>query len=115
MNWPLIITAAKDVVLGLAAAVTASVAVVGLKRWRRELRGKADSEAARALSRVTYNLRDQIALCRSPFILASLCTEHGHFHLHPLAEGREALGVAVGQVVRAEQAIAAGRPKTGSG
>jgi hypothetical protein len=70
MNWPLIITAVKDVVLGLAAAVTACVAIAGLKRWRQELRGKADFEAARALARATYNLRDQIALCRSPFIRA---------------------------------------------
>ena len=68
MDWPLTITAIKDVLLGLAAVVTASVAGVGLKRWRLELRGKADFEAARALARATYKLRDELAICRSPFI-----------------------------------------------
>lgn len=68
MDWPLIITAIKDVLLGAAAVVTASVAVAGLQRWRLELRGKADFEAARALARTTYKLRDELANCRAPFI-----------------------------------------------
>lgn len=70
IDWPLTITAIKDVLLGVAAVVTASVAVAGLKRWRLELRGKADFEAARALARATYKLRDEITFCRAPFIRA---------------------------------------------
>lgn len=68
IDWPLTITAIKDLLLGGAAVATASVAVAGLKRWRLELRGKADFEAARALARATYKLRDELAICRSPFV-----------------------------------------------
>ena len=68
IDWPLTITAIKDVLVGGAAVVTASVAVAGLKRWRLELRGRADFEAARALARATYKLRGELAVCRSPFI-----------------------------------------------
>ena len=70
IDWPLTITAIKDVLLGAAAVITASVAVVGLQRWRLELRGKADFEAARALARATYKLRDELAMCRTPFVRA---------------------------------------------
>jgi hypothetical protein len=68
IDWPSTITAAKDIVLGASAAVTATVAVLGLKGWRRELKGKADFEVARALARATYKLRDELTLCRSPFV-----------------------------------------------
>lgn len=68
IDWPLTITAIKDMLLGGAAVITASVAFAGLKRWRLELRGKADFEAARALARATYKLRDELAICRSPFV-----------------------------------------------
>lgn len=58
----------KDVLLGCAAATTAIVAVIGLKNWSRELKGRAEFEAARNLIRATYKLRDEIARCRSPFM-----------------------------------------------
>jgi hypothetical protein len=68
MAYTEIITAIKDVLLGGAAVATASVAVIGLKNWSRELRGKADFDVARGLIRATYKLRDEIRACRSPFI-----------------------------------------------
>ena len=68
IDGPSTITAMKDVLLGGAAVATASVAVAGLKRWRLELCGKADFEAARALAQATYKLRDELAICRSPFV-----------------------------------------------
>ena len=65
-----IITAIKDVLIGGAAIATASVAVIGLKSWSRELRGRADFEVARGLIRATYKLRDELRACRAPFIRA---------------------------------------------
>ena len=65
---PEIITAIKDVVLALAGATTAAVAIIGLKNWSRELRGRAAFETARALARATYKLRDELKICRSPLI-----------------------------------------------
>lgn len=64
------ITAGKDVVLGLAAATTAIVALIGLRKWRQELHGKAHFDAARGLIRATYKLRDELRICRSPFYSA---------------------------------------------
>jgi hypothetical protein len=63
-----LLSALKDVALGLAAIVTATVAVRGLRRWREELRGKADFEVARGLVRATYKLRDEIQSCRLPLM-----------------------------------------------
>ena len=63
-----VIAAAKDVLLGFAALSTAAIAFIGLKSWRRELKGRAEFEAARDLIRVTYKLRDEIQSCRSPFV-----------------------------------------------
>ena len=65
-----LITAIKDVLLGIAGATTATVAVIGLKNWSRELKGKAEFEVARNLIRATYKLRDELQNCRSPFISA---------------------------------------------
>lgn len=70
MTPPEVFAAIKDVLLAVAGATTAIVAVVGLKSWGRELRGRASFETARALIRATYKLRDEIEACRSPFIFA---------------------------------------------
>lgn len=63
-----IISATKDIVLMLAAIITAKIAYKGLQRWSRELKGKADFEIARNLIRATYKLRDELGYCRSPWI-----------------------------------------------
>jgi hypothetical protein len=59
----------KDVLLAIAACITACVAHTGLKKWREELQGKANFDVARELAKSTYILRDAISLCRSPFIV----------------------------------------------
>jgi hypothetical protein len=64
------IAAVKDVLLGGAAVTTAVVAVTGLKKWRQELEGKSQFDAARGLVKSTYKLRDQLQVCRSPFYSA---------------------------------------------
>ena len=70
MTIPEIITASKDVLLGGAAVTMAIVAVRGLQSWSRELRGKTEFEIAMGLIKATYKLRDELAICRSPFIRA---------------------------------------------
>lgn len=65
-----ILAAVKDVALALAGVTTAVVAVLGLKSWSRELRGKAAFEVARGMARAAYKLRDEITLCRSPLVRA---------------------------------------------
>lgn len=61
----------KDFVVALAAIVTAAVAVVGLRKWRKELRGKAHFDAARGLIRATYKLRDELRNSRAPLVRAA--------------------------------------------
>jgi len=57
----------EHVAVAIAAAVTGTVAVLGLQSWRKELQGRAEFEVARNLVRATYKLRDELASCRSPF------------------------------------------------
>ena len=59
------ISAGKDVIVAIAAAVTAGVAILGLKKWQQELYGKANFEVARGLAKAAFNLRSQIASARS--------------------------------------------------
>lgn len=68
MTIPEIVSTVKDVLLGAAAVTTAIVAVMGLKSWSRELRGKTEFEAARNLMRSTYRVRDELQYTRSPFV-----------------------------------------------
>jgi hypothetical protein len=68
VDWPAFFGVLKDLALGASAVVAAVVAVLGLRSWRAELRGKADFEVARALARATYKLRDALATCRVPLI-----------------------------------------------
>lgn len=58
MSFPEVIAIVKDVLVGVAAATTAVAAVIGLRSWSRELKGKAEFEAARNLARATYKVRD---------------------------------------------------------
>lgn len=60
----------KDIIVSIAAIMTAVAAVVGLTQWSKELRGKAKFEASRSLLRSAYSLRDSIATCRAPFVRA---------------------------------------------
>ena len=60
----------RDIIVAIAAGVTAFVAYSGLEKWKAELRGKADYEVARSLIKSIYKLRDEIGYCRSPFIPA---------------------------------------------
>jgi len=57
----------KDVILGIAAAITTWVAVRGLNKWHSEMAGRHQYDSARSLVRATYKLRDDIHACRSPF------------------------------------------------
>ncbi|MCK2045595.1 MULTISPECIES: hypothetical protein [Chromohalobacter] len=62
------ISIAKEVLVSIAAATTAIVAVLGLRSWSRELRGRTQFEVARQLIRATYRVRDELRYCRTPFI-----------------------------------------------
>ncbi len=82
MSFPEVVSLLKDILVGIAAATTAVVAVKGLRSWSRELKGKAEFEAARSLAHATYKLRDALRECRSPFY------DHSELaHYNPAWEG----------------------------
>lgn len=93
-----ILTLSKDAVVALAAAVTGTVAVVGLSNWNRELRGKASFEVARSLARATYKLRDELRHSRSPLLSASEFPEGyvGHLGQNSSRERADALAYVYG-------------------
>jgi hypothetical protein len=65
-----LITTSKDIVLALAAIITAVVAVKGLSTWNRQLRGTAGFDVARSLAKCSYKVRDKLQVCRSPLLSA---------------------------------------------
>src|SRR4051794_30797021 len=58
----------KDCVTIIATVTGASVALIGLSAWKRQLRGKENYDLARRLLRAAYSARDAIAMIRSPLI-----------------------------------------------
>jgi hypothetical protein len=66
-DWQSFIPIVKDVVTALAALTGGIVAVIGLKAWRRQLKGKTEYELARRFLRATFNVRDTIKFVRNPF------------------------------------------------
>jgi hypothetical protein len=73
-----IVSSAKDVVLMIAGGVTAWVAVHGLNKWRHEMSGKNEYEAARNLIKATYRVREALRSARSPVMWSNEFPESGH-------------------------------------
>jgi hypothetical protein len=59
---------AKDGITAMAAATGATVAVLGLRAWRTQLKGKSDYERAKRYLRAIYKVRDAIRSVRSIFM-----------------------------------------------
>ena len=51
--------------MSLAATTTASIAVYGVVKWKKELQGKARFEAAKALMTAVYGVRNNFEVVRS--------------------------------------------------
>lgn len=64
--WQSYISIAKDVITALTAITAGIVAVIGLRSWRRQLRGKTEYELARRVLRASLKVRDAIKHVRNP-------------------------------------------------
>lgn len=93
LYWPQVVAASKDIVLAIAAGVTAYVAVSGIRKWRQELEGKAGFETSRALAKATYRLRNQLSVCRSPLMTGDEYPE-GYFDKPNSTNEDKARGIA---------------------
>lgn len=65
------ITVIKDIVTTLSAGTVAYVAVLGLRAWRIQLRGRTEYELARRILTAVYKLRNAIELVRNPVLLST--------------------------------------------
>jgi hypothetical protein len=64
-NWFLTL---KDVILLLVAIIGATSAIVGLRTWRKQLKGNTEYQLARRLMIAVYKSRDYIKFVRNPFM-----------------------------------------------
>lgn len=77
------IAAAKDILVGLAAAAAALFAYLGLSAWRKELKGKAEYQLAKDVLKSVYKVREAFKHVRNPIIYQYEYPEgmrdvHGH-------------------------------------
>lgn len=72
IDWPGTMSATKDVVVAIAAAVTAWAAYRGLSKWRQEESGKADFDLARRVGIEVFHLRDALSDARRPIFAYEL-------------------------------------------
>ena len=64
-----LMTFVKEIIIfALTAMITVTVAIVGIRRWIVELRGRTSFEVARGIMLATYRLRDVVAQCRSTLV-----------------------------------------------
>jgi hypothetical protein len=61
----------KDLCLALAAVGGVVIALLGLRTWWRELKGKTEYDLARRILIATYKIRDAIQTVRNPFMSTS--------------------------------------------
>ncbi len=94
MTIPEIVSVVKDMLIAGAATTTAVVAIVGLSNWNRELRGRVTFDTARSLAKSTYQLRDEIKECRSPFLAAAEFPDGYEGSLGRTSAREEALALA---------------------
>ncbi|GIV46059.1 MAG: hypothetical protein KatS3mg036_0877 [Ignavibacterium sp.] len=65
INW---FSTIKDIILLLVAIIGASSAIIGLKTWRKQLKGNTEYQLARRLMIAVYKSRDYVKLVRNPFM-----------------------------------------------
>lgn len=65
MSGDIVVGIIKDVLVSIAAITATIVAIMGLYSWKRELHGREKYETARNLIRATFELREEIRVCRS--------------------------------------------------
>lgn len=66
-----ILTTISEIITALAAITAASVAIYGVREWKRQLKGKTDYEIARRYLKAALLLRDAMIYVRNPFIPAN--------------------------------------------
>ena len=63
----IIVLIIKDIITGCSALVVAIIAVLGLKSWRTQLKGKTEYDLACRFLKAVYEVRSAMAFVRNPF------------------------------------------------
>jgi hypothetical protein len=58
----------KDAITGLAAITATVIAIIGLRSWKKQLKGRTEYDLARRLLKAVYRVRDEIEALRMPLI-----------------------------------------------
>jgi hypothetical protein len=61
-------TIVREVVVTLAAGIGAVVAILGLKTWQNQFKGRTEYDLARRLLRAALGVRDRMRSVRNPFM-----------------------------------------------
>lgn len=86
------ITAGKDIVVAIAAALAALFAYLGLSTWRKELKGKSEYQLAKDALKSVYKVREAFKHVRNPAIFQyeypeEMTNHHGHLKQENRHEG----------------------------
>ncbi len=79
LDYLQIIYIIKDIMLGCAAKITYTVAIIGINSWKKQLKGRTYFKISRDLLLNTYKLRDAIQISRSRFTFAYEFPENYNF------------------------------------
>jgi hypothetical protein len=60
------VTLIKDVLTAIAAVGAASIGLLGLATWRKQLKGRTEYELARRLLVAVYRIRNAVSYLRNP-------------------------------------------------
>ncbi len=89
-----LITAAKDILLGLSAASAAFFAYLGLSAWKKELKGKSEYQLAKDVLKSVYRVREGFKHVRHPAIYQYEYPEEMRNHHGPLKREHDHEGTA---------------------
>lgn len=78
----LTISDVKDIVLIICSIIGASVAIIGLSTWKKQIVGSLKLQTVHNLLRATYHLRDEIALLRRPMLFFGVTIGDDNYQKH---------------------------------
>jgi len=75
-DWPLLIGTTKDALLGGSALIGSAAAIVGLRTWRRQIRGSTRHEVARRAMRALRSIHSTIVDARQTLLSVASIRYH---------------------------------------
>lgn len=91
MGWVELLGFVREIVVMAAAGTGAVVAVLGLRTWRHQIKGKTEYDLARRLLRAAYEVREEFNRVFNPVMLGGeIATAYEEAEVDPADEKRRA-------------------------